>query len=270
MVALDAQGDENKFWNLLDERLELCFEALMCRHRRLLGTKSDISPIHWQYGAIARLKPGEVIDPYLFNGYSSISLGYIGIYEMTKVMKGVSHTDPVGKEFALRVMDRLNAACEKWKVATTIGFSVYSTPAESTCYTLCEKIRKKYGEVKDVTDKGWLTNSYHVDVREPIDAFSKLSIEAEFQEKAKGGAISFIEVPNMQKNLPALETIVNFIYHNIRYAEVNTKSDYCQKCGFSGEIIVNDDNVWECPNCHCTDRRLLNVTRRTCGRQNRP
>ena len=264
-VALVSEGNEDKFWKLLDERLELCKEALMCRHYALLGTHSDISPIHWQYGAIARLAKGEKIDKLLFGGYSTMSLGYIGIYEMTKVMKGVSHTTPEGHDFALKVMKHLKETVDKWKKETNIGFALYGTPAESLCYKFARIDKEKFGTVKDVTDKGFYTNSYHVDVREKIDAFDKLSFESEFQNLSTGGAISYVEIPNMQNNIPALETAVKFIYDNIQYAEFNTKSDYCQVCGFDGEIIINDDNEWECPNCGNKDHSKMNVVRRTCG-----
>ena len=264
-VALVSEGNEDKFWKLLDERLELCKEALMCRHYALLGTHSDISPIHWQYGAIARLAKGEKIDKLLFGGYSTMSLGYIGIYEMTKVMKGVSHTTPEGHDFALKVMKHLKETVDRWKKETNIGFALYGTPAESLCYKFARIDKEKFGTVKDVTDKGFYTNSYHVDVREKIDAFDKLSFESEFQNLSTGGAISYVEIPNMQNNIPALETAVKFIYDNIQYAEFNTKSDYCQVCGFDGEIIINDDNEWECPNCGNKDHSKMNVVRRTCG-----
>lgn len=264
-VALVSEGNEDKFWKLLDERLELCKEALMCRHYALLGTHSDISPIHWQYGAIARLAKGEKIDKLLYGGYSTMSLGYIGIYEMTKVMKGVSHTTPEGHDFALKVMKYLKETVDKWKKETNIGFALYGTPAESLCYKFARIDKEKFGTVKDVTDKGFYTNSYHVDVREKIDAFDKLSFESEFQNLSTGGAISYVEIPNMQNNIPALETAVKFIYDNIQYAEFNTKSDYCQVCGFDGEIIINDDNEWECPNCGNKDHSKMNVVRRTCG-----
>ncbi len=264
-VAIVADGDEDKFWKLLDERLELCKEALMCRHYALLGTHSDISPIHWQYGAIARLAKGEKIDKLLYGGYSTISLGYIGVYEMTKVMKGVSHTTPEGHDFAIRVMKHLRETVNKWKAETNIGFALYGTPAESLCYKFARIDKEKFGTIKDVTDKGYYTNSYHVDVREKIDAFEKLSFESEFQKISSGGAISYIEIPNMQKNIDALETAVKFIYDNIQYAEFNTKSDYCHVCGFDGEIILNKDNEWECPNCGNKDHSKMTVVRRTCG-----
>lgn len=264
-MGLIAKGDEDLFWKLFDERLKLCFEALMCRHRALLGTKSDVSPVHWQYGAIARLKKGEVIDKYLKDGYSSISLGYIGLYEVTKLMKGVSHTTPEGQEFALRVMNRLRKATDTWKKETGIGFALYGTPAESLCYRFARIDKMKFGSVKDVTDKGYYTNSYHVDVREEIDAFSKFKFESQFQKISSGGAISYVEIPNMRHNAEAIEDVVRFIYDNIQYAEFNTKSDYCQVCGFDGEIIINENNEWECPVCHNKDHAKMNVTRRTCG-----
>ena len=264
-VAIIADGDEDKFWKLLDERLELCKEALMCRHYALVGTHSDISPIHWQYGAIARLQKGEKIDKLLYGGYSTISLGYIGIYEMTKLMKGVSHTTPEGHEFALRVMKHLRETTDRWKKETNIGFALYGTPAESLCYKFARIDKERFGTIEDVTDKGYYTNSYHVDVREKIDAFEKLSFESEFQKISSGGAISYIEIPNMEKNIDALETVVKFIYDNIQYAEFNTKSDYCHVCGFDGEIIINDDNEWECPNCGNKDHSKMTVVRRTCG-----
>ena len=264
-VAIIAEGDEEKFWKLLDERLELCKEALMCRHYALLGTLSDISPIHWQYGAIARLQKGEKIDKLLYGGYSTMSLGYIGIYEMTKLMKGVSHTTPEGHEFALKVMKHLRETTDKWKKETNIGFALYGTPAESLCYKFARIDKEKFGTIEDVTDKGYYTNSYHVDVREKIDEFEKLKFESEFQKISSGGAISYVEIPNMQHNLIALETAVKFIYDNIQYAEFNTKSDYCQVCGFDGEIIINDNNEWECPNCGNKDHSKMNVVRRTCG-----
>ncbi len=264
-VAIVAEGDEDKFWKLLDERLELCKEALMCRHYALLGTHSDISPIHWQYGAVARLAKGEKIDKLLYGGYSTISLGYIGVYEMTKVMKGVSHTTPEGHDFAIRVMKHLRETVNKWKEETNIGFALYGTPAESLCYKFARIDKERFGTIKDVTDKGYYTNSYHVDVREKIDAFEKLGFESEFQKISSGGAISYIEIPNMQKNIDALETAVKFIYDNIQYAEFNTKSDYCHACGFDGEIILNKDNEWECPNCGNKDHSKMTVVRRTCG-----
>ncbi len=264
-IGIIADGDEEKFWKLFDERLELCKEALMCRHYALLGTSSDISPIHWRYGAIARLQKGEKIDKLLYGGYSSISLGYIGIYEVTKIMTGKSHTTEEGHDFAIKVMKHLNKAVSKWKKETNIGFALYGTPAESLCYRFARIDKEKFGSIKDVTDKGYYTNSYHIDVREKIDAFKKLQFESEFQALSSGGAISYVEVPNMQKNLEALEEIVKFIYNNIQYAEFNTKSDYCHECGFEGEIIINDYNQWECPQCGNKNHSKMNVTRRTCG-----
>lgn len=264
-IGIIANGDEEIFWQLLEERLALCFEALMCRHRALEGTISDVSPIHWQYGAIARLKKGETIDKLLHGGYSTISLGYIGLYEVTKLMKGVSHTQKEGTEFALRIMNRLKDAADTWKKETGIGFGLYGTPAESLCYRFARIDKERFGEIKDITDKGYYTNSYHVDVREDIDAFSKFTFESQFQVISSGGAISYIEVPNMRHNLEALEEIVKFIYDNIQYAEFNTKSDYCHICGFDGEIKINEDFEWECPNCGNKDHAKMNVTRRTCG-----
>ncbi|HIQ98178.1 MAG TPA: anaerobic ribonucleoside-triphosphate reductase [Candidatus Scybalocola faecavium] len=264
-IGILAKGDEEKFWKLMDERLELCYEALMCRHEALEGTLSDVSPIHWQYGAIARLKKGEPIDKLLHNGYSTISLGYIGLYEVTKLMKGVSHTDPAGMEFALRVMNHMRAATDKWKAETGIHFGLYGTPAESLCYRFARIDLERFGVIKDVTDKGYYTNSYHVDVREKIDAFSKFTFESQFQKISSGGAISYVEIPNMRHNLEALEELVKFIYDNIQYAEFNTKSDYCHVCGYDGEIMINDDLEWECPQCGNKDHSKMNVTRRTCG-----
>ncbi len=264
-IGLVAKGNEEVFWKIFDERLELCFEALMCRHRALLGTKSDVSPVHWQYGAIARLGKGETIDKYLFGGYSSISLGYIGLYEVTKAMKGVSHTEPEGEEFALRVMNHLRAATDRWKEETGIGFALYGTPAESLCYRFARIDKSKFGSVEDITDKGYYTNSYHVDVREDIDAFSKFEFESQFQKISSGGAISYVEIPNMRHNLEGIEEVVKFIYDNIQYAEFNTKSDYCHICGYDGEIIINDSGEWECPACGNKDHAKMNVTRRTCG-----
>lgn len=264
-IAIVAEGDEEKFWELLEERLALCFEALMCRHRALEGTLSDVSPIHWQYGAIARLKPGETIDKLLHDGYSSISLGYIGVYEATKLMTGVSQTDPKGTNFALRLMKRLRLACDTWKLETGLGFALYGTPAESLCYRFAEIDKKRFGVIKDVTDKGYYTNSYHIDVREKVDAFTKFTFESQFQNISSGGAISYVEIPNMRHNIEALEDVVRFIYDNIQYAEFNTKSDFCHVCGYDGEIIINDDLEWECPQCHNKDKNKMNVTRRTCG-----
>ena len=264
-IGILAKGNEEVFWKLMDERLQLCFEALMCRHNALKGTLSDVSPIHWQYGAIARLDKGEKIDPLLYGGYSTMSLGYIGLYEVTKLMKGVSHTDPVGEEFALRVMNHMKEATDRWRDETNIGFSLYGTPAESLCYRFARIDLEKFGEIKDITDKGYYTNSYHVDVREKIDAFSKFSFESQFQKISSGGSISYVEIPNMRHNLEALDEVVKFIYDNIQYAEFNTKSDYCHVCGYDGEIKINDDLEWECPQCGNKDHSKMNVTRRTCG-----
>lgn len=264
-IGILCKGDEEKFWKMLDERLEICYEALMCRHNALKGVLSDVSPVHWQYGAIARLKKGETIDKFLYGGYSSISLGYIGLYELTILMKGVSQTDPVGEEFAVRVMKHLRETCDRWKAETNIGFALYGTPAESLCYRFARIDKERFGTIPNVTDKGYYTNSYHVDVREEIDAFSKFDFESQFQAISSGGAISYVEIPNMRNNLTALAEVVQYIYDNIQYAEFNTKSDYCQVCGFDGEIIINDDYQWQCPNCGNTDQTRMNVTRRTCG-----
>ena len=264
-IGIIANKNEELFWKLLDERLKLCFEALMCRHKSLIGVQSDVSPIHYQYGGIARLKKGEKIDKLLENGYSTISLGYIGLYELTLLMTGKSHTKKGGEEFSLKVMNYLRKKTDEWKKETGIGFGLYGTPAESLCYRFAKLDKERFGSIKDVTDKGYYTNSYHVDVREKIDAFKKLKFESKYQIISSGGAISYIEVPNMQKNLEALEEVIKYIYNNIQYAEINTKSDYCQECGFDGEIIVNDNNEWECPSCHNTNRETMNVVRRTCG-----
>lgn len=264
-IGILSGQDEEKYMNILDERLELAYEALMARHNRLLGTKSDISPIHWQYGAIARLKKGEKIDKYLMNGYSTISLGYIGLYEATKLVKGVSHTTKEGLDFALKIMHKLRDACDKWKRETNIGFGLYGTPAESLCYRFARIDKERFGSIKDITDKGYYTNSYHVDVRENIDAMSKFEFESQFQSISNGGAISYVEIPNLAKNLEAIEEVVKFIYDHIQYAEFNTKSDFCHICNFDGEIIINEDGEWECPQCHNKDHSKMNVTRRTCG-----
>ena len=264
-IGLIARGDKELFWQLLEERLALCFEALMCRHYALEGTLSSVSPIHWQYGAIARLGKNETIDKLLHDGYSTISLGYIGLYEVTKLMTGVSNTEPEGLEFALKVMKRLRSATDTWKENTGIGFGLYGTPAESLCYRFANIDKKRFGDVKDITDKGYYTNSYHVDVREKIDAFTKFKFESQFQDISSGGAISYVEIPNMRNNLEALEELVKYIYDNIQYAEFNTKSDYCHECGFDGEITINEDMEWECPQCHNKDHSKMNVTRRTCG-----
>ena len=265
-IGILARGDEEKFWSLLDQRLELCFEALMCRHNALKGVRSDVSPIHWQYGAIARLDKGETIDKLLEGGYSTLSLGYIGLYEVTKLVKGCSHTTPEGEDFALRVMNHLRATTDRWKKESGgLGFALYGTPAESLCYRFARIDKEHFGTIKDVTDKGYYTNSYHVDVRENIDAFAKFTFESQFQKISSGGSISYVEIPNMRHNLEAMQDVVRFIYDNIQYAEFNTKSDYCQVCGYDGEIVVNDDNEWECPNCGNKDHSKMNVTRRTCG-----
>lgn len=264
-IGILSGDDEDKFWKLLDERLDLCYEALMCRHYALLGTTSDISPVHWRYGAIARLEKGEKIDKLLKGGYSTLSLGYIGLYELTTLVKGVSHTSPEGHEFALKVMKHLRQTTDDWKSKTGIGFALYGTPAESLCYRFARIDKERFGIIKDVTDKGYYTNSYHVDVREKIDAFEKLKFESQFQDISSGGAISYIEIPNMNHNLEALEEVVKFIYENIQYAEFNTKSDYCHVCGFDGEIRINSNNEWECPQCGNKDHSKMNVTRRTCG-----
>ncbi len=267
-VACSSGGDMDKFWKIFDERLDLCYRALMCRHNRLKGTLSDAAPILWQYGALARLKKGETIDKLLYGGYSTISLGYAGLYECTKYMTGKSHTDPDGKPFALSVMQHMNDACKKWKEQENIDFSLYGTPLESTTYKFAKTLQKRFGIIPGVTDKQYITNSYHVHVTEKIDAFTKLKFEAEFQALSPGGAISYVEVPNMQDNLDAVLEIMKFIYDNIMYAELNTKSDYCQVCGYDGEIqIVSDDGklVWECPKCHNRDQDKMNVARRTCG-----
>ncbi len=264
-IGLISGKDEKKFWELLDERLELCYEALMCRHEALKKVRSDVSPVHWQYGAIARLGKGETIEHFLYGGYSSISLGYIGLYEVTMAVKGCSHTEPEGEDFAVRVMQRLRGACDKWKAQTNIGFALYGTPAESLCYRFARIDKEKFGSVPNITDKGYYTNSYHIDVRENIDAFQKFAFESQFQKISSGGAISYVEIPNMRHNTEALEDVVRFIYDNIQYAEFNTKSDYCHVCGFDGEIIINDDGEWECPACGNKDHALMNVTRRTCG-----
>ena len=267
-VALSSGGDETKFWDILNERLELCHRALLCRHERLKGTISDVSPILWQYGALARLKKGEVIDRLLYDGYSTISLGYAGLYECVKYMTGESHTNPGAKPFAIAVMQRLNDACKTWKAESNIDFSLYGTPLESTTYKFAKALQNRFGVIPGITDKGYITNSYHVHVSEPIDAFEKLRFEAEFQALSPGGAISYVEVPNMQNNIPAVLALIQFIYENIIYAELNTKSDYCQCCGWDGEIqIVEEDGklIWKCPKCGNTDQTKMNVARRTCG-----
>lgn len=268
-VACSSEGDMDKFWNIMDERLELCHKALMCRHERLLGTPSDVAPILWQYGALARLKRGEKIDRLLFDGYSTISLGYAGLCECTRYMTGLSHTNPEATPFAMEVMQHLNDACAKWKAESNIDFSIYGTPLESTTYKFAKCLQKRFGVIEGVTDKNYITNSYHVHVTEKIDAFSKLSFEAKFQELSPGGAVSYVEVPNMQNNIDAVLAVMKHIYDNIMYAELNTKSDYCQKCGYDGEIQIAENSdgklVWKCPNCGNTDEETMNVARRTCG-----
>lgn len=268
-VALSSGKDFDKFWKIFDERLDLCYQALMVRHNRLKGTLSDVAPILWQHGAIARLKSGEKIDKLLYGGYSTISLGYAGLYECVKYMTGKSHTDPSATPFALEVMKYMNKACDKWKKETNIGFSIYGTPLESTTYKFAKCLQKRFGMIEGVTDKNYITNSYHVHVCENINAFDKLKFESQFQALSTGGAISYVEVPNMQDNLEAVMQVIRFIYDNIMYAELNTKSDYCQVCGYDGEIqIVEDDAgklVWECPNCKNRDQTKMNVARRTCG-----
>ncbi len=267
-VALSSGGNMERFWKIFDDRLELCYRALMCRHERLKGTLSDAAPILWQYGAIARLKKGEKIDKLLYGGYSTISLGYAGLCECVRYMTEKSHTDPEATPFALEVMKHMNKACESWKEETNIGFSIYGSPIESTTYKFAKCLQKRFGMIEGVTDKSYITNSYHVNVMEKIDAFSKLKFEAQFQELSTGGAVSYVEVPNMQNNIPAVLQVIRFIYDNIMYAELNTKSDYCQKCGFDGEIqIAAEDGklIWECPRCHNRDQNTMNVARRTCG-----
>ena len=268
-VACSSYGDMDKFWKILDERLELCHRALRCRHERLLGTVSDVAPILWQHGALARLKKGETIDQLLYNGYSTISLGYAGLYEMCVRMTGESHTAKEGHDFALAVMQKLNDKCAEWKAAENISYSVYGTPMESTTYKFAKCLQKRFGRIKGVTDKNYITNSYHIHVTEPINAFDKLTFESEFQKLSPGGAISYVEVPNMQHNIPAVLAVMRHIYENIMYAELNTKSDFCEACGYDGEIQIKTDEkgklVWECPNCGNRDTDTLFVARRTCG-----
>lgn len=264
-IGIIAKGNMELFWKLLDQRLEICKEALLLRHKMLLGTTSDASPIHWQHGAIARLEKGEKIDNLLKNGYSTLSLGYVGIYELTQAMLGVSHTTPEGEKFALEVMHYLNNACKKWKEETKLGFSLYGTPAESLVYRFCRYDKDRFGEIPNVTDRLYYTNSYHVNVREEIDAFSKLKFESKFHDISLGGCISYIEVPNMENNVEAIEQIINFMYHNIQYSEINTKPDICYKCSYTGEL-QNDENLkWYCPNCGNKDESEMQVMRRTCG-----
>ena len=268
-VACSSGGDMERFWQILDERLELCHRALRCRHERLLGTLSDVAPILWQHGALARLKKGETIDKLLYGGYSTISLGYAGLYEMCKYMTGKSHTDPDARPFALKVMQRLNDKCAEWRAAENIAYSVYGTPLESTTYKFAKCLQKRFGIISGVTDHNYITNSYHVNVREDIDAFTKLTFESEFQKLSPGGAISYVEVPNMQNNIPAVLAVMQHIYKHIMYAELNTKSDYCECCGYDGEIKIVEDEagklVWECPNCGNRDQNKMSVARRTCG-----
>lgn len=268
-VACSSEGDMDRFWEILDERLELCHEALRCRHERLLGTISDVAPILWQNGALARLKKGEKIDKLLFNGYSTISLGYAGLYEMCMRMLGKSHTDPEARPFALKVMQRLNDKCKEWKAAENISYSVYGTPMESTTYKFAKCLQKRFGIIPGVTDKNYITNSYHVHVSEKIDAFNKLKFESDFQKLSPGGAVSYVEVPNMQNNIPAVLSVMKFIYNNIMYAELNTKSDYCECCGYDGEMVIKEEEsgklIWECPNCGNKDQNKMFVARRTCG-----
>ncbi len=268
-VACSSEGDMDRFWEILEERLELCHRALRCRHERLLGTISDVAPILWQYGALARLKKGETIDKLLFNGYSTISLGYAGLYEMCVRMIGKTHTDPEARQFALDVMQKLNDKCKEWKEAENISYSVYGTPMESTTYKFAKCLQKRFGIIKGVTDKNYITNSYHVHVTEPINAFDKLEFEADFQKLSPGGAISYVEVPDMQNNIPAVLSVMQFIYEHIMYAELNTKSDYCEVCGYDGEIQIKEDEsgklIWECPNCGNRDQDKMSVARRTCG-----
>uniref|UniRef100_UPI00259796D1 anaerobic ribonucleoside-triphosphate reductase n=1 Tax=uncultured Treponema sp. TaxID=162155 RepID=UPI00259796D1 len=268
-VACSSGGDTEKFWKIFDERLELCHRALLIRHKRLLGTPSDVAPILWQNGALARLKKGEVIDKLLFNGYSTISLGYAGLCECVRYMTGKPHTDPTATPFALEVMRHMNEACAKWRAETTIHFSLYGTPLESTTYKFAKCLKRRFGIIQGVTDRNYITNSYHIHVTEQVDAFEKLSFESQFQELSPGGAVSYVEVPNMEQNIPAVMSVLKHIYENIMYAELNTKSDCCQQCGYTGEIqIVADQDgklIWECPNCKNRDQSTMNVARRTCG-----
>ena len=267
-VALSSGGNIEKFWEIFEERLELCHQALLCRHERLKGTPSDVAPILWQYGACARLKKGEPIDKLLYGGYSTISLGYAGLYECVKYMTGKSHTDPAATPFALQIMEAMNSACRKWKAEHNIDFSLYGTPLESTTYKFAKCLQRRFGIVEGINDKGYITNSYHVHVTEQINAFDKLKFEAQFQHLSPGGAISYVEVPDMQNNLEAVLQVMKFIYDNIIYAELNTKSDYCQVCGWDGEIQIEEEHgklVWKCPKCGNTDQDKMNVARRTCG-----
>ena len=267
-VALSSGGNTEKFWSIFEERLELCHRALRCRHERLRGTVSDVAPILWQYGALARLEKGEVIDKLLYNGYSTISLGYAGLYECVKYMTGKSHTDPAATPFALSIMQKMNDKCKEWKTVENIDYSLYGTPLESTTYKFAKCLQRRFGIIPGITDKGYITNSYHVHVTEEINAFDKLKFEAQFQHLSPGGAISYVEVPDMQNNIPAVLEVMKFIYDNIIYAELNTKSDYCQVCGWDGEIQIAEENgklIWRCPKCGNTDQDKMNVARRTCG-----
>ena len=266
---LDFETVKKRFFEILDNRLEICHEALQLRHKRLRGTKSDVAPILWQHGALARLKKGETIDKLLYGGYCTISLGYCGLYETVYALTGKSHTDPEVKDFALSIMQALNDACKKWKEAENIDYSLYGTPLESVTYRFAKTLQNRFGKIREVTNHNYLTNSYHIVVREKIDAFTKLDFESEFQKLSPGGAISYVEVPNMQNNIPAVLALIKHIYDNIMYAEINTKSDYCQKCGFSGEIVIEENEnkklYWKCPQCGNTDESTMNVARRTCG-----
>ena len=265
-VALSSNGDENLFWKIFEERLELCHKALQCRHERLSKATSDVAPILWQHGALARLEKGESLEKLLHDGYSTISLGYAGLYECVKYMTGHSHTDNgEGKEFGLKVMQKLNDKCKEWKEAENIDYSVYGTPIESTTYKFAKCLKNRFGEIEGITDRDYITNSYHVPVFEEIDAFTKLKLESEFQQLSPGGAISYIETPNLQNNIEAVLQVIQFIYDNIMYAELNTKSDYCQVCGYDGEILIDDNMEWYCPNCGNRDHDKMNVARRTCG-----
>lgn len=269
-MACTAKQSQKDFWEVLDDRLEICHLGLRTRHDRLKGTVSDISPIHWQNGGLARLEPGETIDKLLYNGYSTLSLGYAGLWECVYALIGKKLTEPEGKELGLQIMQKLNDACNKWKAEENIGYSLYGTPLESTTYKFAKALKKKFGIIKGVTDKDYITNSYHIHVTEDIDAFNKLAIESEFQALSPGGAISYVEVPNLTKNIEAVEEVMKFIYDNIMYAELNTKSDYCQVCNYDGEIMIIEDEdtkelIWECPNCKNRDQSKMNVVRRTCG-----
>lgn len=264
-AGLSADGNIDAFWKILDERLELVHDGLMCKHKSLLGTKAEKSPIHWQHGVIARLKKDDVIDPYLKDGYSTLSLGYIGLHECVLALIGESHTTERGEELAVRIMRRLRKACDDWRAESGLGFSLYGSPSESTTYRLAQTTQKRFGVVKGITDRDYLTNSYHVDVTEKINAFDKLRFESQFQKISSGGCISYVEVPNLEQNLEVIDQLVSYMYETIQYAEINTKSDYCAKCGFRGEIKLNNNLDWECPQCHTVNRDDLTVCRRTCG-----